>query len=172
MNAGLALGLAAWAAVLWMRMNPTLDTARLQAPAAGTSVPPAPRRSGSQLYAAECSSCHQNRGEGRFPVFPPLAGSSRANGDPYRLAAITLHGLSGPIEANGVRYSGLMPGLAHLNDEEIATVLNHVRSSWGNAAAPLQAADVAAVRGLTSRRHAPWTAAELDALGVAAQVQP
>lgn len=172
MIAGLTLGLGAWAAVLWMRMNPTLDTARLQAQAAGQSVSSLPRRSGAQLYAAECASCHQNRGEGRFPMFPPLAGSLRAAGDPYHLMAITLHGLSGPIEANGVHYSGLMPGLAHLDDDEIAAVLNHVRSSWGNAAEPLQSADVAAVRGLTSARRTPWTAAELDALGASAPAQP
>ena len=168
MIVGLALGLVAWAAVLWMRMNPVTDLARLQAPATASSVAAAtPRRSGAELYVSACASCHQNRGEGRFPVFPPLSGSPRVNGDAHHLVAITLHGLAGPIEVNGMRYSGLMPGFAHLDDDEVAAVLGHVRTSWGNAAPPIGAADVAAVRGLTAGRRTPWTAAELDATGAA-----
>lgn len=167
MLAGLLLGLATWAVVLGMELNRATNLSTLRTPATGQAAPATRVLSGPTLYAANCASCHQNRGEGRFPVFPPLANSSRVNGDPHPLMAITLHGLSGPIEANGVRYSGLMPGLPHLTDDEIAAVLNHVRSSWGNNAAPLGAADVAAVRGLTAARRTPWTAAELDALGAA-----
>ncbi len=34
-----------------------------------------------------------------------------------------------------------------LSDTEIAAILSHVRSSWGNHAAPIPPATVAAVRG-------------------------
>lgn len=159
----LGLGLAAWGVVLWLRINPAADIARLQKPATQQPALRIPGRSAAELYATACAACHRNRGEGRFPVFPPLAGSPWVSGDPGRLVAITLHGLSGPIEVNGVGYSGLMPGSPHLDDGEIAEVLTYVRSSWGNAAAPITSTDVAAVRVQTSDRRSPWTATELDA---------
>jgi mono/diheme cytochrome c family protein len=39
-----------------------------------------------------------------------------------------------------------MPPMGHLKDEEIADILTYVRSSWGNEANPISAAEVAAVR--------------------------
>lgn len=170
MVSGLLLGLAAWAVMLSLQMNPINDPTRFQQPAAMSAAVPASLRSGAEVYLAECASCHQNRGEGRFPVFPPLAGSARANADIAPLVAMTLHGLTGPIESNGVPYSGLMPGLSHLDDEDIAAVLSHVRSAWGNNSAPVQAADVKAIRSLTADRRMPWTAQELNALSTRAPV--
>lgn len=161
----LVLGLAAWAAMLSMRMSPATDLARLQGAGPEGLAVTVSERSAADLYAAACASCHQNRGEGRFPVFPPLSGSPWVNGDPDRLIALTLRGLSGPIVVNGVEYSGLMPGFAHLSDREVARVLNHVRSAWGNNGGPLREADVAAVRARTADRRVPWTAAELQAAG-------
>lgn len=155
-----ALGLVAWAVVLWMRVPPAADLAPLQASAsARVSVVFTP--SGEQLYATACAGCHQASGEGRFPVFPPLAGSPWVNGDSDRLVAATLHGISGPISVNGMDYSGLMPGFSHLDDQEIAEVLTHVRSAWGNRAAPIAASEVAAVRMATADRRTPWSAEEL-----------
>jgi mono/diheme cytochrome c family protein len=90
-----------------------------------------------------------------------LAGSPWVNGEPDRLVALTLHGLSGPIAINGVDYAGLMPGFSHLSNREMADVLSHVRSTWGNNAPPLTEADVAEVRTRTAERRFPWTAAEL-----------
>ena len=159
---GISLGLAAWAVVLWMQMSPSKDLSRLQASVAVRSTTKAATgTSPAALYATACASCHQSAGEGRFPVFPPLAGSPWVNGAPDRLVALTLHGLSGPIDVNAVGYSGLMPGFAHLSDREIAEVLSYVRNSWGNEASRLTEADVSAVRMRTGDRRAPWTAAEL-----------
>ncbi|HEY0503074.1 MAG TPA: cytochrome c [Lysobacter sp.] len=160
-----SIGLVAWAVVLVLRMNPATDLAALQAstPAREALVDPAP--SPARLYASSCASCHQGQGEGRFPVFPPLTGSPWVNGDADRLIALTLHGLSGPIEVNGVDYSGLMPGFAHLGDAEVAALLTHIRGGWGNGAAAVSAEDVAAVRTRTAHRRGPWTADELMAEG-------
>lgn len=166
MISGVLAGLAAWAIVLSLRMNPINDPARLLQPETVPAIVPASRRSGADVYLAECASCHQNRGEGRFPMFPPLAGSARATADIVPLIAMTLHGLSGPIESNGVSYSGLMPGVSHLDDEEIAAVLSHVRRAWGNHGTPVHAADVMAIRHLTADRRIPWTAQELHALSM------
>ena len=48
-----------------------------------------------------------------------------------------------------------------LDDVAISEILTYVRNEWGNNAAPVQAADVKAVREAEAKRTAPWTAAEL-----------
>ena len=166
---GISLGLAAWATVLWMQISPSTDLTRSQAPGAVRSVATEAGNSPAALYATACASCHQSAGEGRFPVFPPLAGSPWVNGDPDRLVALTLHGISGPIDVNTVGYSGLMPGFPHLSDREIAEVLSYVRNSWGNETSRLTEADVSAVRMRTGDRRTPWTAAELRTDGEASR---
>lgn len=50
-----------------------------------------------------------------------------------------------------------------LAGSEIATTLTYVRWSWGNAAPPVTAAEVAAVRAATAGRTTPWTWEELQA---------
>ena len=142
---GLAIGLLAWAIVLGLRLNPAVNRSVLQALVASPARTAAPMA--AELYATSCANCHGPRGEGRFPVFPPLAGSPRVTGDPARLASIALNGMSGPIEVNGVAYDGLMPAFDHLDDRELALVLSHVRRSWGNDASAMTEADVAWIRG-------------------------
>jgi hypothetical protein len=56
---------------------------------------------------------------------------------------------------------GLMPPLAMLNDEQIASVLTYVRREWGNTASAVTPESVQEIRGLTSTRKRPWTDAEL-----------
>lgn len=158
---GLGVGLTAWAIVAGMRTHPATDLSSLQARASDTDVAIGTAQSPERLYTDSCASCHQAQGQGRFPVFPPLAGSPWVNGDSDRLIALTLHGVSGPIDVNGVEYSGLMPGFAHLSDRELAAVLTYSRSAWGNRAPPVSESEVAAVRSATSRRRVPWSAAEL-----------
>jgi mono/diheme cytochrome c family protein len=103
---------------------------------------------GEVVYGRMCAVCHGFDGEGRRPAFPPLAGSEWVTDDDERLIRIVLDGLSGEITVRGERYNGLMLGFRqHLTDEEIAAVLNHVRSSWGNDASPITPAEVARVRG-------------------------
>lgn len=160
--AGLLGGLAAWAVVLGLHLNPATDLSRLQGgerPATG-AVPA--NATPADLYATACASCHLANGAGNHPVFPPLAGSPWVTGDAERLVRLSLHGLSGPIEVNGVAYSGMMPGFAHLDDARLAQVLTHVRTSWGNRADVVTAEDVAAVRRATADRQWPWTADELS----------
>jgi mono/diheme cytochrome c family protein len=161
----LALGLIIWGVVLWLHRSPAANLpAELRAaPPARTSMA-ATIRSPARSYETACASCHQAGGEGRFPVFPPLAGSPWVSGDPDRLVALTLHGLSGPVDVNGVNYSGLMPGFANMSDHEIAEVLSRVRTSWGNDAPPISEAEVAAGRMRMAYRRIPWTATELRAV--------
>jgi mono/diheme cytochrome c family protein len=142
---GMAIGLLAWAVILGMRLNPTTNLSRLTRPGAGTQAR-VETQSAAQLYAMSCANCHQSQGQGRFPVFPPLAGSPWVTGDAGQLVSLALHGRSGPMSVNGVAYSGLMPAFDHLSDQELALVISYTRRSWGNDASQLSEADVAAIR--------------------------
>jgi len=47
----------------------------------------------------------------------------------------------------GVRYASPMPAFKDLlNDADVAAIINHERTNWGNAAPTIQATDVARVR--------------------------
>jgi mono/diheme cytochrome c family protein len=116
-------------------------------------------------YRFHCGACHGKDGRGRTNLFPPLRGSSWANGPAAVPIHVVLHGLDGPITVEGERYLNLMPPLGHrLKDDEIARILTYVRSSWGNSARAVTAAEVAAVRAATAGRKDPMTEAELAAL--------
>lgn len=122
------------------------------APAAAAGAAP----DGAAIYAARCVACHQANGAGLPGAFPPLAASEWVLGAPERPAAIVLHGLSGPISVKGATYAGAMPAFgAQLSEAEIAAVLSHVRSSFGNTAGPVDAALVAAVRAKTAAQSGP-----------------
>ena len=114
-----------------------------------------------------CYTCHQPNGEGLAGQFPPLAGSDWVLGDKERLIKISMYGLMGEIEVNGVKYNNVMapPGIppGSLTDDQIANVLTYIRNDWGNSASAVSAEEVATVRASLQGR-APmqmFTAAEL-----------
>lgn len=121
---------------------------------------------GAAVFAARCSACHQASGAGLPGVFPPLAGSEWVTGSEAALVAIVLHGATGAITVKGSVYNGAMPAFgAQLPDAELAAVLTHIRRQWGNAAAPVRADTVAAVRQATAARSEPFKGdAELASL--------
>ncbi|MDZ7716812.1 MAG: cytochrome c [Balneolaceae bacterium] len=102
---------------------------------------------GALIYANNCSSCHQNSGQGVQGAFPPLAGDPVVTAeDPTEHIRIVLNGMQGEA-IDGVQYQGLMqPFASILSDEEVAAVVNHERTSWGNDAPTVTAKDVAKVR--------------------------
>lgn len=117
---------------------------------------------GAALYAGRCASCHQADGKGIPGAFPPLAGSPWVLESAEIPVRIVLGGLQGPIEVLGATYQGVMPAFgSQLGDAEIAAVLSHVRSSFGNTAGAVSEAEVKAVREAMSGRAGPWTADEL-----------
>lgn len=96
-----------------------------------------------------CYKCHGDQGQGDKDSFPPLAGSPWALGEPYRAAAIVVHGLKGPLEVypGGPKYDAQMEGLGGgYSDGEIAAVLTYIRQSFGNFAPPVSPAEVAYAR--------------------------
>jgi cytochrome c oxidase cbb3-type subunit 2 len=130
--------------------------------------------SGKEIYMKAapggglCFTCHQPNGKGIEGQFPPLADSDWVLGDKERLIKISIYGLMGEIEVNGVKYNNVMvpPGIppGSLTDSQIADVLTYIRNDWGNSASSVSAEEVATVRDSIKGR-APmqmWTAAELN----------
>lgn len=120
--------------------------------------------SGADLYNMRCVSCHQPTGQGTPGVYPPLAGSEVVNGPAEIPIKIVLKGLTGPVVVRGNKFEGTMPAFGvgiEMTDEEVAAVLTHVRSQWGNTGGPVTAEEVARVRESVKDRATPWTAAEL-----------
>jgi mono/diheme cytochrome c family protein len=154
---GVIVGMLLWGAWYLARSTPESDALLGDARTnAGFTVATGTAVNGAQIYAGKCAGCHQATGAGVSGVFPPLANSPWVTGSDTRLVQILLHGIQGPIEVLGATYNGLMPAWKSLSDEEIAAVASYVRSGFGNSAAPVSVATVAAERARTSARTAPW----------------
>ena len=86
-------------------------------------------------------------------------------GSEGRLVRIVLHGLGGPIELGGVVYNLEMPAFGPLfSDEQIASVLSHVRREYGAPSPPVDPSTVARIRAETVDRYEYWTVAELETI--------
>jgi mono/diheme cytochrome c family protein len=103
---------------------------------------------GEKVYQAQCSACHGAAGAGVAGSFPPLAADPVANGgSTEEHITIVLKGLSGKT-INGVAYTAAMtPFAGVLTDNQIAAVITHERTSWGNNGGMVEPAQVAAIRG-------------------------
>jgi mono/diheme cytochrome c family protein len=101
---------------------------------------------GKKVYDTACLVCHMANGTGVPGMFPPLAKTDWVTGDKDRLIRITIQGLSGKIEVNGVTYNSIMPPNSHLSDREIADVLTYIRQSFGNNANEVTLEEVQRVR--------------------------
>ena len=127
--------------------------ARTAAPAASeaatssTTLSAADASRGAALYSVNCAACHQPKGQGLAGVFPPLAGDPVVNAsDPKDHITTVLNGTLGST-ISGVTYASPMPAFKGiLNDADLAAIVNHERTSWGNAAPIVSAADVAQLR--------------------------
>lgn len=119
-------------------------------------MPPVFAQSGAVLFQQNCSFCHGENGQGRAGVFPPLAGHApnviaTPEGRAY-LIQVLLFGLQGEIKVKGQKYNGVMAAFGQLSNEQVAAILNHVLTAWGNDKLlakdhkPITAAEVAAVR--------------------------
>lgn len=133
------------------QMTKTLEVVAQGAPVAVAAAAPAAKPTaeelGAQVYSNNCAVCHQATGAGMPNVFPALAGDPVVTAsDPTEHIETVLHGTQGR-SINGETFAAQMPGWAsQLSDEEIAAVINHERTSWGNHAPTVTAKDVAALR--------------------------
>ncbi|WP_370681770.1 cytochrome c [Comamonas sp. GB3 AK4-5] len=91
------------------------------------------QRSGAQIYQAICQGCHMPQAQGSQGAgfYPALASNPKLTASAYPVAVV-LNGLHG------------MPGFApRLSNQEVAEVVNYVRSHFGNRYTdPVSANDV------------------------------
>jgi alcohol dehydrogenase (quinone), cytochrome c subunit len=120
----------------------TYDPAAGKALAAGNVSAP-----GALDYVNNCAACHLTSGMGYANTFPTLAGNPVVNTqNPVSLIHIILAGGSIP-STQATPTSFTMPSFAtRMTDQEIADVVTFIRSSWGNKAPPIDAAQVASLR--------------------------
>jgi mono/diheme cytochrome c family protein len=116
-------------------------------PPAETNPSSKPERleKGKRLFATVCAACHQSTGLGIPDKFPPLAGSDFLNADKNRAIKILLHGRQGELTVNGRKFNNSMPSFP-FSDDEIASALTFVYSSFGNSGKDVTATEVKAMR--------------------------
>ena len=139
-----AMGQSDYLAWLDEQARPTngVATANGEQPAADVVEPvlaagdPELMELGASVYGAECASCHMPEGQG-MGIFPALAGNARLVDDPDWLADVLLNGVAGTAMA---AFSG------RLNDNEIAGVMNYIRSNWGNDGEPVDPVSIRDLR--------------------------
>lgn len=98
----------------------------------------APTDLGQQVYSTICQGCHMAQGEGAIGAgtYPKLAGNPRMVSWQY-VALTVLQGRRGmpsfgvPNTASGMGTAQAF-GTVNLTDEEIAAVVNYVRTHFGN----------------------------------------
>ena len=97
---------------------------------------------GAVLYTNNCQSCHQLNGEGLKGAFPALKGSKIVLDDDAELMVnIIMNGYT----ARASEGFGAMPAVginSRLSAEEIAAIMNHEKTSWGNNAKEVTADQV------------------------------
>jgi mono/diheme cytochrome c family protein len=94
-------------------------------------------QSGEALYANVCQACHMPDGKGAIGAgaYPPLAGDTKLEASGYPVAVVV----------NGQR--AMPPVGVMMNDDQVAAVVNYVRTHFGNNYPDaVTAADVKAVR--------------------------
>jgi ubiquinol-cytochrome c reductase cytochrome c subunit len=103
-----------------------VEAAGVSGVAAPAQADPALVEEGAQVYADNCSTCHQAGGVGIPGSFPPLAGNPRAV-DPDHVESVVREGLDEPIEVQGVTYTAAMQPV-DLSADEITAVAAYVAS--------------------------------------------
>ena len=102
---------------------------------------------GALVYLNNCNACHRSSGAGAENAFPALAGNTVANAkDPTSLIHIVLEGSARPGTVESPSALAMPPFGWRLTDANVADMLSFVRTSWGNEADAVTAAQVASVR--------------------------
>ena len=120
------------------------------AKAPARDLPPTPSRvaeRGAQLYEKHCVQCHGAQGQGVAGAYPALAGNRAVTmANTANLVQTVLNGGYAPATAGNPRPFGMPPFVLVLNDSDIAAVLTHIRSAWGNQAGAVTELDINRLR--------------------------
>ena len=110
------------------------QTARPPPKDAGAAMPSVAER-GASIYEHQCSQCHGDQGQGVSGAYPALAGNRAVlMHETANLVQIVLNGGFAPATAGNPRPFGMPPYVLILSDADVAAVLTHLRTSWGNRA--------------------------------------
>jgi mono/diheme cytochrome c family protein len=144
------------AMALYLQSGAKSGTQRPTQPPASARVGLQMAQLGQKTYERHCLACHGEKGEGlNTPngevAYPALAGNRAVRmNDPTNLVQLVLYGGYGPATALHPRPFGMPPAVLELEDREIAAVLTHLRTHWGNQApevTPLQVNRIRAAQG-------------------------
>jgi len=107
---------------------------------------------GARIYRDNCAQCHGENGEGVAGAYPVLAGN-RAVTLPIasNLIQVVLGGGFAPATQGNPRPFGMPPYATLLSDADVALVISHIRTSWGNRASLVTEFTVNQQRGTTGR---------------------
>jgi len=108
-----------------------------------TQGAPSTTEVGERIFNGNCVACHQQSGVGIPGVYPSLVASPVVLGDPAQLARWVIKGQRPETMPVG-RYPTQMLQFGWLKPADAAALFTYLRSSFGNSAAPVDAATVAA----------------------------
>jgi mono/diheme cytochrome c family protein len=121
-------------------------------PAVIAAVPEKKADLGTKLYDKYCAQCHGDKGQGVPGAYPPLAGNRSVTlTNSTNLLQIVIHGGFAPATAGNPRPYGMPPYRLLLNDADIAAVVTHIRTSWGNRASQVHEMDVSLLKSAPKR---------------------
>jgi mono/diheme cytochrome c family protein len=102
---------------------------------------------GGKIYVQLCAVCHMPAGTGVAGMQPALVGSEVVAGDANTLINVLLKGPQAALPRDREKFSNVMPAFgAVYDDEEIASVINFMRSNFAPKAALVTADQVKAQR--------------------------
>ena len=137
----------AMAVYLKSRARPATDS-----PAPPQRIPSAVAERGLKVYERHCATCHGEQGQGARDIYPALAGNRAVLlGEPTNLVQALLYGGYGPATAGHPRPFGMPPFVLELDDRDIAAVLTHLRSQWGNQAGEVTPLQVNRIRAASAQ---------------------
>ncbi len=101
----------------------------------------------AKLYEQHCAQCHGDKGEGVASAYPPLAGNRAVTmAATENLVQMVLGGGFPPATAGNPRPFGMPPFVLVLDDSEVAGVISHIRTAWGNQASAITPLEVNRIR--------------------------
>ena len=102
---------------------------------------------GAALYDKHCAECHGEQGLGVAGAYSALAGHRAVlQTDTTNLVQTVLYGGYPPATAGNPRPFGMPPYILTLDDKDIAAVLTHLRTQWGNRAPEVTPLEVNRIR--------------------------
>ncbi len=126
---------------------------------APTNVPPPVPASDPAMvtsalrYEVNCSACHGVQGEGIPSMIPAFAGNKAITADDAtNLIRAMLVGARAVATHDKPTGAGMPSFEWKMDDRQIAETLTYIRNSWGNAATPVKADDVAKMRAALKAR--------------------